>query len=147
MSVHKLFLHDKTFSIPNLTYKVTYWSLVKFYLKGSFPHLSMIGMLQVGDHENIPKLYQVPWLPLPPQKKKKSPKKNIIKPLNATIQLTIKTQHQLHHLQQGCKFSCFHKVQIPALLFLFSQFWRLLAQIHALFQAFSFRPAYIPVTI
>ena len=42
----------------------------------------------------------------------------------------------------GCKFSgnClnsgFHEVQIPALLFIFSLFWRLLAHIHTLFQAF-----------
>ena len=52
---------------------------------------------------------------------------------------------------QGCKFSgnClnsgFHEVQIPALLFIFSVFWRILAQIYALFQVFSFRSAYIPV--
>ena len=51
---------------------------------------------------------------------------------------------------QGCKFSgnClnsgFHEVQISALLFIFSHFGRLLAQIHTLFQAFSFRSAYIP---
>ena len=56
-------------------------------------------------------------------------------------------------LNQGCKFSCFyrnscfHEVQIPILLFLFSPFWRLFAQIHTLFQAFqafSFWSAYIP---
>ena len=46
-------------------------------------------------------------------------------------------------IKQGCKFSgnClnsgFHEVQIPALLFVFSPFWRLLAQIHTLFWAFS----------
>ena len=51
---------------------------------------------------------------------------------------------------QGCKFSgnCLnsglHEAEIPALLFIFSPFWRLLAQIHALFQAFSLRSAYIP---
>ena len=44
---------------------------------------------------------------------------------------------------QGCKFSgnClnsgFHEVQIPTLLFIFSPFWRILAQIYALFQAFQ----------
>ena len=52
---------------------------------------------------------------------------------------------------QWCKFSCFyrnscfHAVKIPTRLFIFSPFWRLLAQVHALFQAFSFRSAYIPV--
>ena len=51
---------------------------------------------------------------------------------------------------QGCKFSgnCLnsglHEAQIPTLLFIFSPFWRLLAQIHTLFQAFSLRSAYIP---
>ena len=54
--------------------------------------------------------------------------------------------------EQECKFSgnClnsdFHEVQIPALLLLiFSLFWRILAQVYARFQAFSFRSAYIPV--
>ena len=53
---------------------------------------------------------------------------------------------------QGCKFSgnClntgFHEAQSPALLFIFSPFWRLLAQILALFQAFSLRSAYIRVS-
>ena len=51
---------------------------------------------------------------------------------------------------QRCKFSgnCLnlglHEAEIPALLFIFSRFWRLLAQIHALFQAFALRSAYIP---
>ena len=54
---------------------------------------------------------------------------------------------------QGCKFSgnCLnsglHEAQIPALLFIFRPFWRLLAQIHTLFQAFSLRSAYIPVCV
>ena len=39
-------------------------------------------------------------------------------------------------LVQECKFSCFYEVKIPALLFIFSQFWGLLAQIYTLFQAF-----------
>ena len=60
------------------------------------------------------------------------------------------------YLSQGCKFlgnclnSGFHEVQIPALLFIFSLFWRILAQIYTLFQAFqafSFRSAYIPVLV
>ena len=36
-----------------------------------------------------------------------------------------------------CRNSCFHEVQIPTLLFIFSQFLRLLAQIYALFKAFQ----------
>ena len=54
---------------------------------------------------------------------------------------------------QGCKFSgnClnsrFHKTQIPALLFIFSPFWRLLAQIYELFSGcfvqVSLHPWYI----
>ena len=54
--------------------------------------------------------------------------------------------------QQGCKFSCFcrnscfHEVQTTIPLFIFSSFWVLLAQIHTLFQAFSFRSACIPET-
>ena len=56
-------------------------------------------------------------------------------------------------ITQGCKFSgnClnsgFHEVKIPALIFIFSPFWRILAQIYMLFQAFQaifFRSAYIP---
>ena len=39
----------------------------------------------------------------------------------------------------------FMKSNFPHFLFIFSLFWRLLAQIHTLFQAFSFRSAYIPV--
>ena len=52
--------------------------------------------------------------------------------------------------KQGCKFSgnCLnsglYEAQIPTLLFIFSPFWRLLAQIHALFQAFALWSAYIP---
>ena len=52
---------------------------------------------------------------------------------------------------QGCKFSgnCLnsglHEAQIPALLIIFSLFWRLLDEIHTLFQAFALRSAYIPV--
>ena len=42
-----------------------------------------------------------------------------------------------------CRNWCFHEVQIPALLFIFSPFWRLLAQIHVPFHAFSFKSAYI----
>ena len=47
--------------------------------------------------------------------------------------------HDFDLALQGCKFSCFcrnsyfHEVKIPAFLFIFSLFWRLLAQIHALF--------------
>ena len=37
-----------------------------------------------------------------------------------------------------CRNSCFYEVQIPIFLFIFSPFWRLLAQIRALFQAFQF---------
>ena len=40
--------------------------------------------------------------------------------------------------------SALMKFQILAFLFILSTFWRLLVQIHILFQAFSFRPAYIP---
>ena len=45
--------------------------------------------------------------------------------------------------QQGCKFSGLHEVQILTLLIIFSPFWRLLAQIHTLFQAVFFRSVYI----
>ena len=50
---------------------------------------------------------------------------------------------------QGCKFSNYttnsglHDVQILALLFIFSPFWRLLARIHTLFHAFFLQSAYI----
>ena len=56
--------------------------------------------------------------------------------------------------RDACKFSgnCLnsglHEVQIPILLFIFSPFWRLLAQIYTLFfwlfGLFSFRLAYMP---
>ena len=48
----------------------------------------------------------------------------------------------LKNIHQGCKFSgnCLnsglHEVHIPSLLFIFSPFWRLLAQIHTLFGLF-----------
>ena len=51
-------------------------------------------------------------------------------------------------LPQGCKFSGHglnSGLQEVQILTLFSLFWRLLAWIHTLFQAFSFMSAYIPV--
>ena len=64
----------------------------------------------------------------------------------------ILNQSKLHEVVkiQGYKFSDhglnsgFHEVQILACLFIFSLFGRLLACIHTLFQAFSFRSANIP---
>ena len=58
-----------------------------------------------------------------------------------------------NYARDQCKFSgnCLnsglHEAQIPALIFIFSPFWRLLAQIHALFQAFALWSAYIPVML
>ena len=57
------------------------------------------------------------------------------------------------NISQECKFSgnCLnsglHEAQIPALLFIFSPFWRLLVQIHTLFQAFALWSAYISVSV
>ena len=42
-------------------------------------------------------------------------------------------------------FPAFMQSKFPHFLFIFSPFWRLLAQIHAFFQAVSFRSAYTPV--
>ena len=66
---------------------------------------------------------------------------------------TLPRRTLMHTIYQGCKFSgnCLnsglHEAQIHAFLFISSPFWRLLAQIHALFQAFSLRSAYIPAFI
>ena len=54
------------------------------------------------------------------------------------------------YIKQGCNFlgyslnSGLHEVQILALLLIFSPFWRLLVQIHKLFEAIFFRSACIP---
>ena len=64
-----------------------------------------------------------------------------------------KTIFDIAQLCQGCKFSgnCLnsglHEAQIPTLIFIFSPFWRLLAQIHTLFQTFALWSAYIPVML
>ena len=88
---------------------------------------------------------------------------------NRVILLVVMIKHYwgkwtmcLVFLAQGCRFSgnCLnseltswldfrawlHEAQIPVRLFIFSPFWRFLAQIHTPFQAFSLRSAYIPVS-
>ena len=45
----------------------------------------------------------------------------------------------------NCLNSGLHEAEILALICIFSLFWRLLAQILAVFQAFVLRSAYIPV--
>ena len=63
--------------------------------------------------------------------------------VNFSDSTEVKTSFRDCKFSGNCLNSGFHEAQIPALLFIFRPFWRLLAQIHALFQAFSLRSAYM----
>ena len=67
--------------------------------------------------------------------------------IRCTVNMMVFLKKHRDVTSDNCLNSGLHEAEIPALLFIFSLFWRLLAQMHALFQAFALRSAYIPEKI